>query len=150
MIFRAVFWMVWTCHGVPFIWYSMFCFCFCFFVKFRTAVKKNTWMRVISVKYDSYQLWVSGEELVIILKVLFWKLRDISYVQKSFSTITKQQQRHLKDTLQFKILRTWINTKWLKLREKLAIGKNPSIFFEEHWTKTFHLLLYSAFSLKQT
>ena len=32
----------------------------------------------------------------------------------------------------------------------LEIIKNLSLFFEEYCTKTFYLLLYSSFSLKQT
>ena len=65
--------MVWRCRGIPFLWDSEF-----LFFLFRTNGKKNIWMRVIPVTV-----------MIVILKVPFWKLLDITYVQSSFSTITR-------------------------------------------------------------
>ena len=48
--------------------------------------------------------------MVFFSKVTFWKLLDHSYRQIHFSTITRHIDNSiLKDTLQFYILRTWIN-----------------------------------------
>ena len=47
--------------------------------------------------------------MVVFSKVPFWKLLDHSYIQSSFSIIVKHIDNSiLKDTLQLKILRTWI------------------------------------------
>ena len=59
-------------------------------------------------------------------KVTFWKLLDHSYVQSSFSIITRHiESRILKDTLQLNILRTWINLRaksfiktWVNTKQK--------------------------------
>ena len=40
--------------------------------------------------------------------------------------------------------------KWAKVPGKYQLHKNPSLYFEEHCTKTFHLLWLASFSLKQT
>ena len=47
--------------------------------------------------------------MVVFSKVPFWKLLDHSYIQSSFSIMVKHIDNSiLKDTLQLKILRTWI------------------------------------------
>ena len=59
--------MVFCFYGIP-----------CFFVFFRTNGKKN----------DKRAIFVTAVK-IIILKMPFWKLLDISHVQSSFSTITR-------------------------------------------------------------
>ena len=47
--------------------------------------------------------------IVVFSKVPFWKVLDHSYVQSSFSKITRDIDNIiLKETLQLKILQTWI------------------------------------------
>ena len=57
---------------------------FIFILFLELMVKKKTWMKAISVTV-----------MVIISKVLFCKLFDHSYIQSSFSTITRHIDRHL-------------------------------------------------------
>ena len=66
--------LVWRCHGIRYFHFYFFCL--------EPMVKKNIWMRTISVTI-----------MVIISKVLFWVLLDISknisdtsYVQSTFLT----------------------------------------------------------------
>ena len=59
--------------------------------RLEATVKKNTWMRRTSVTF-----------MVIISKLMFWKLLDFCYVQSSFSTIT----RHIDNGI-WKILYSW-------------------------------------------
>ena len=77
-------------------------FNFFFFFCLEAMIKRNTWIRTISVTV-----------MVIISKVLFWKLLDINNVQLYSNIFLNNYkahwQRHFKDTLQMKILRTWIN-----------------------------------------
>ena len=119
------------------------------------TVKKNIWMRTISITV-----------MVSTSKVQFWKLldtskniSDISYVQNTFlhlrGTLTTAFQRYL----QLRILWKWINItyvlillwvnimkrKWAKVPRKLSVVQKPDPAL---WRK-FHLLYYS-FSLKQT
>ena len=77
------FWMIWMCHGIPFLLY----FIFLIFL-FRKTVKRKTWMRAIYVV-----LKVTWDQL---FKVLSRQLRG-------------KLRRHLKDTFQLKILGRWIN-----------------------------------------
>ena len=79
---RADFWMVSRCHGVPYIH---------FFSCLEPTAEKNTWMRTISI---------TG--MVVISKVLFWKLLDIGYVHCSFATFT----RHIDNGI-WKALCSW-------------------------------------------
>ena len=139
----------WFLNGMNLPWYSLFSY---LFLLFRSNSKKKIWMRTSFVTV-----------MVIILKVPFWKLLDIGYFQSSqqlWGTLTKQG--HLQDTLQLKILRTRINirvnsfldkyheAKMAKMPWKLLVAQKFEPVFEEHCTKTFHSLLYSSFSLKQT
>ena len=99
--------------------FSFFIFCL------EATVKKNTWMRTISVTV-----------MVIISKVLFWKLLDFSYVQRSFSTIT----RHIDNGIwkifyswrfyghgsTYKLILSWVNImkwKWVKVPWKLSVAQ---------------------------
>ena len=80
----------------------------------------------------------------------FWKLLDHSYVQSPFSTNTRHIDNSiLKDTLQFFILRTWINMRaksFIKTSVNVTdtgidedVWKNivtQSVHLEEHCTKT--------------
>ena len=86
----------------------------------------------------------------------FWKLLDHSYVQSPFSTNTRHIDNSiLKDTLQFFILRTWINMRAKSFIKTLVNVTETRIdegawkkivaqseHLEEHFTKietTFHL-----------
>ena len=83
-------------------------------------------------------------------KVAFWKLLDHSYVESPFSTNTRHIDNSiLKDTLQFFILRTWINMR-AKSFIKTLVNVNETrikegtqkVHLEEHCTKIetmFHL-----------
>ena len=86
-------------------------------------------------------------------------LNLLDHISKFFRTNYEiLWQRHLKDTLQLKILQTWINigtsyflSKLLKMKfdesaRENYLHNNLSLLFEEHTTKTFHLLLYAFFS----
>ena len=88
---RSDLWIVWRCHGIP----RVCCYYFCL----ETTVRKDAWMRTISVTVMAF-----------FSKVAFWKLLDRSYIQSSFQIITRHIENSiLKDTLQLNIFRTWIN-----------------------------------------
>ena len=102
---------------------------------FRTLVKKNTWIRMISITV-----------MVTISNALLWKLLDICYVQSSFSTFTRHiDNGNLKDTLQLKISQRWIcansflvnimKRKWTKGPGKLSVVQNS----EPLLCRAFHL-----------
>ena len=141
---RADFCIVGRCRGIP-------CFHFLFFC-LEATVKKNTWMRTISVTV-----------MVIISKVLLWKLLDFSYVQSYLSAITRYidndiwkilySGRFYGDGSTYMLILSWVNImkwKWANVRRKLSVAQNPCLFLEEHCTRTFHLLLYCSLPLKQT
>ena len=86
---RADFCIVWRCHGIP---------CFHLFFCLEAKVKKNIWMRTISVMV-----------MIIISKVLFRKLLDFSYVQSSSSTITKHIDNGIWKIFTVVHFTTWIN-----------------------------------------
>ena len=80
---------------------------------FRSNGKSNIWIRTIIVK-------VMG----IISKMPFWKLLDISF--KFLNNYEARWQQHLKDTLQLKTLRTWINVRinsFLDKYDKTKMGE---------------------------
>ena len=85
---KADFWMLWSCHGIP---------CFHFSFLFRSNSKKNTRMR----------------STFVTVMVLFQKRHFggylISAIFKILNNCEAHWQQHLKDTLQLKILQTWIN-----------------------------------------
>ena len=96
------------------LWNSVF-FIFCL----ETKVKNNTWMREISVTV-----------MVIILKVPPWRLLDISFVQSSFSTITKATDkapyswRFHGHGSTYMLIHSWVNImkqKWVKVTGKLSV-----------------------------
>ena len=133
------------------LWYSVFSFLsFCL----EPMVKKNIWMRTISVTV-----------VVIILKVLFSNLldiskniSDISYVQSTFLTFIRHIENGISKTpcswrlygngSTYVLTLPWVNImkqKWANVSRKLSVIQKPKPVL---WRK-FHLL-YSSFSLKQT
>ena len=132
-------------------WYSVFSF---LFFCLEPTVKKNIWMRTISVTV-----------MVIISKVLFWKLldiskniSDISYVQSTFLTFIRHIENGISKTpcsgrsygngSTYVLILPWVNImkrKWANVSRKLSVLQKP----EPVLWRTFHLL-YSSFSLKQT
>ena len=130
-------------------WYSVFSFLF-----LEPMVKKNIWTRKISVTV-----------MVIISKVLFWKLldiskniSDISYVQSTFLTFTRHSDngiskkpcswRFYGNGSTYVLIFPWVDImkrKWAKVSWKLSVVQKP----EPVLWRIFHLL-YSSFSLKQT
>ena len=138
--------LAWRCHGIPYFHFYFFCW--------EPMVKKNIWMRTNSVTV-----------MVIISKVLFWKLidiskniSDISYVQSTFLKFI----RHIENGIS-KTPCSWrfygngstylltlpsvdiMKRKWANVSRKLSVVQKP----EPVLWRTFHLL-YSSFSLKQT
>ena len=85
---RADFWMIMRCAIL----------CFYFYFLFRTNSKREQLH-----KNDFGYYYVNFFKRAI-LKVL-----DHRHVQSFFSKFTRHCQRHLRDTLQLKVLRTWIN-----------------------------------------
>ena len=90
---------------------------------------------------------ISVAVMVIISKVLSWKLLDFSHVQSSFSTIA----RHIDNGI-WKILYSWGfyghgSTYMLTLCEGAleVISCTKILFFEEHRTWTFHIFLYISY-----
>ena len=82
--------IVWRCHGIP----RVCCYYFCL----EPTVRKVR-MRTTSVTVMAF-----------FSKVAFWKLFDHSYVQSSFPVNTRHIENSiLKDTLQLKTFRKWIN-----------------------------------------
>ena len=71
--------------------FILFYFIFCL----EPTVRNNTWMRASSITV-----------MVIFSKVPFCKFLDHSCVQSFFS------RRHLRDTLQLKIFRKWVNIRF--------------------------------------
>ena len=130
-------------------WYSVFSF---LFFCLEPIVKKNIWMRTISVAV-----------MVIISKVLFWKLldiskniSDISYVQSTFLTFIRHIENGISKTpcsgrsygngSTYVLILPWVNImkrKWANASRKLSVVQKP----EPVLWRTFHLLY---FSLKQT
>ena len=69
-------------------------------------------------------------------KVAFWTLLDHSYVQSPFSTNTRHfDNSNLKDTLQFFILRAWINMR-AKSFIKILVNVTETRIDEGTWKKT--------------
>ena len=112
----------WYVHAMLIRFYGIPCF---YFLLFRTTTKKSTWIIAISVRV-----------MVIILKMSFWKLVGICYVQSFFSTI----KRHI-DNCIWRTSYSWriygrgstyvlilscvnnTNPKWVKVRGKLWVWK---------------------------
>ena len=105
---RADFWMVWRCHGIPYFHFLFFCL--------EPTVKKNTWMRTISITVTWYQL----------CSKFFLNIYEVHW------------QRHLKDTLQLKILQQWINIRANSslvniMKPKLGEGARKTISITKVW-----------------
>ena len=77
------FWMIWMCHGIQFLLYSIF-----LIFLFRKTVKRKTWMRAIYA----------------VLKVTWYQLFKVLSRQ-----LPGKLRWHLKDTFQLKIFGRWIN-----------------------------------------
>ena len=115
-------------HGRKLPWYSVFLFyLFIYFFCLEATIKRNTWIRTISVTV-----------MVIISKVLFWKLLDINNVQLYSNIFLNNYKAHwqgyFKDTLQ--ILRTWINihaNSFLGKYHEMIMDENPLEIIS--WTK---------------
>ena len=100
--------------------------------------------------------------MVIISKVLFWKLldiskdiSDISYVQSILLNIYKVHwQRHFKDTLQLKIFRKWMNIRANSSLDeyhetKMGEGAQKTISCTKVWAcfmKNISLIVFFFFS----
>ena len=137
------------------------CFCPCFHFFFFFFYLEPT-VRKYNLDQNDFCHWYGN-----FLKVLSWKLLDRSYVGSFLSTITRHIGNSiLKDTLQSKILPTWISILvnsfiknwediWKENRSCLksyTLHTNASLHFEQHCTKIDHILLIFTrfFSLKQT
>ena len=133
--------MVWRCHDI---------LCFLFYFLSRTNGKRTTRLKRLKSLFMHFFLKYHSETS--------WS----SYVQSFFVTISRHFDKDIwNDTLQLKTLRTritiWTNffldnisfkENWWRCLENYHLHNNPSLLFEEHCTKTFHLLLYACFSLK--
>ena len=82
--------------------------------------------------------------MAVFSKVLFWKLLDHSYIQSSFSAITRHINNNvLKDTLQLRILRTWINIRANSFTNKNdQLHKIPSLHVKEIAPKKMTFCLF--------
>ena len=103
--------------------------------------------------------------MVVFSKAQFWKLLDRSYIQSSFSTITRHVDNSiLKGALPtLKIWRTWIKIRshsfiktWVNMMkrsfmENHQLHKSVNLFFEEHFTeKDDNSPIFISFFLIQT
>ena len=115
--------MVGSCHGI--LRFHFFIFCL------EATVKKNTWMRTISVTV-----------MIIISKVLFWKLLDFSYVQLSFSTT----MRHIDNGI-WKIFYSWRLT-WINIQANSFLGKYHEMKMGEGGMEIISCTKIRVYSLK--
>ena len=96
-----------------------------YFFCLEATVKKNTWMRTISVTV-----------IAIISEVPFWKLLGFSYVQSSFSKITRHIENGIWKILYkwivyrygstYTLILSWVNImklKWAKIPWKLSVAQ---------------------------
>ena len=87
---RGVFWMIWRCHSIP---------CFHFYFLFRNNGIRENYIRTTS----------AAVMVKFVLKVSFastWSQLCLKFFLNSYKT---PWQGHMKDTLQLKVLPTWIN-----------------------------------------
>ena len=115
---RADFWMVWRCHGIPYIH---------LYFLFRTNGKgehldENNFRHSYGNYFES-----------AILKVTWYQLCS-KFILNIYEA---HWQRHLKDTLQLKILREWINIRaslpWLiSWNENERRCPENFLLYEEH------------------
>ena len=131
--------MVGRCHGIP-------CFCSSFFLE--ATIWKNTWLRINSVTV-----------MVIISKVLFWKLLGFSYIQTSSSTITRHIDNGIWKILYswrfyghgstFMLILSWVNIiKWkrAKVTWKLSVAQKsePALWRTLHQYISLFIVLFFA------
>ena len=132
---RADFFIVGRCRDSP-------CFHFLFFC-LEATVKTTTWMRMISITV-----------MVIVSKVLFWKLLDFSYVQRSQLPVILTAAFEIYFTVEdftdmdqhtCKFIMKW---KWAKVLWKLSVVQKsePALWKTLH--QNIHLLLYCFLALK--
>ena len=113
---RSDLWMVWRWHGIS----RVHCYYFCL----EPTVTKDTWMRTTSVTV-----------MVIFFKSGILKVTGSQLCSNSFATITRHIDNCvLKDTLQFGILRTWINI-CVKSFIKTSINVTETKIDESAWKK---------------
>ena len=128
-------------------WYSVFSFLL-FLFRANGKSKKETWMRTTSITV-----------MVIIPKVLFWKLPDFNYVQSSLRATLTTFTSHIDKGI-WKASCSWrfygngstclpilswvniINRKWAKVPGRLWVVRKSNRVL---W-RIFDLLLYSFFS----
>ena len=134
---RSDFCMIWRCHDIP-------CFHFYFFC-LELTVKKNTWMIMISIMV-----------MVIISKLPFWKLLDISYVQSSFPTITRHIDNGIWKSWRFYghgstnvLIISWISISWNENRRRCPGNYQSHKKFEPVLRRIMRQG-NSSFSVKQT
>ena len=128
---RSDLWLIWRCHGIPRV--------YCYYFYLEPAVRKG------HLDENGFRYCYGNFS-----KGAFWKLLDHSYVESPFSTNTRHIDNSiLKDTLQFFILRTWINMRaksFIKtlgnVNETRIKEGTQKVHLEEHCTKIetmFHL-----------
>ena len=131
-------------------WNSVCSFCCCCCCCLEPALGKDIWIRVTSTTV-----------MTIFSKLSLWKLLYHNYVQSFFSTVTRHiDQRILKDTLQLKILRTWIKIRtnsfiktWVNImkRKSTKMRRNLSLAKKyEGCTKDHISLVVIRFFFSQT
>ena len=136
--------MLGRCHGIPSFYFLFYCL--------EATVKKQQFDE------NDFRHGYGSYFKCAVLKVTWFQLCS----QFFLNNYDAQWPRHLKDTLQLKILRTWINVhanssvvniikwKWVKVPWKLSVAQNS----EPVLWKTLHqdISLITAFSLpfKQT
>ena len=136
----------WLLNGIKVPWYVVFFF---LLLLLRSNGTKSISMRSLFVTV-----------IVIIAKVLYWKLLDISSFQSSqqlTAPLTVGFERHLwrfyGHGSTYVLIYYWeniMNEKWAKVPQKLVVAQNSKLVLwrtMHHCTKTFHLFLYSFFFL---
>ena len=107
-------------------WYFVFSILFCVCVCLEPMVRKSTWMRTTSVTV-----------MVIFSKVPFWKLATWWRLCSKFflDNLKAHSQRHLRDTLQMKILQEWMNKTANSSLVKYETNINEGAWKTISWTK---------------
>ena len=130
---RADFWMIWRCHGIP-----------CFHFIFKPTVKKE------HLDENDFHHGCGNYLESANLKVYWYQLCSDCF----YNNYEAHWQRHLKSTLQLRILRNWINIhahSFLGKYHDRKMGKVPGKLTVVQksepvlWT-TFDFLLYSSLS----
>ena len=89
---RANFWMLWMCHRIPFLWYSIFLF-FCLEEQKKEHLDESNFCHSYGNYFET-----------TVLKVTWYQFfKDLS------SQLPGTLSRYFKDTIQLMILETWIS-----------------------------------------